>query len=55
MFIFGPIAYPFIFLFKWLAELFRVISVGCFWLYSLLLGWSMWLNDATELNFWSRD
>jgi hypothetical protein len=55
MYIFQPFAYPFVYLFKWLAELFRLISTGCFWLYSKLLGASIWLNDVTELEVWPKD
>ena len=55
MFILEPFAIPFIYLFKWLAELFLLISNGAFSLYSKLLGASMWLNDAVESNIWPRE
>jgi hypothetical protein len=55
MFVFEPFAIPFIYLFKWLAELFLLISNLAFSAYSALLGWSMWLNDKVEANIWSRD
>jgi len=55
MYILGPFVFPFVWLFKLLAELFRLISSGCFWLYEKLLGASIWLNDLTELNVWPKD
>jgi hypothetical protein len=55
MFIFAPFAFPFVYLFKWLAELFRIISTFCFSLYSKFLGLSMWLNDITELEIWPKE
>ena len=55
MFIFAPFAYPFVYLFKWLAELFRIVSNGCFWLYDKLLWLSIRLNDITELEIWKKE
>jgi len=55
MFILEPFAIPFIYLFKWLAELFLLASNGAYWLYSKLLGASMWLNDAVESNIWPKE
>lgn len=55
MFIFGPVAYPFIVLFNWIAKFFLLLSNWCYWAYDKALGASMWLNDITESNYWTRD
>jgi len=55
MFIFSQVAIPFIWILRLLGELFRYISVGSYWLYMKLLGASIWLNDITEAEVWSRD
>ena len=55
MFIFAQVAVPFIWVLRLLAELFRKISVGCYWLYMKLLGASIWLNDVTEAEVWPKD
>jgi len=55
MFIFSQVAVPFIWILRLLAELFRHISLGCFWLYEKLLGASIWLNDITEAEVWPKD
>lgn len=55
MFILEPFALPFIYLFKWLAELCLLLSNLLFASYSALLGWSMKLNDIVEASVWPRD
>jgi hypothetical protein len=55
MFILEPFALPFIYLFKWLAELCLLLSNLLFASYSALLGWSMKLNDIVEASIWPRD
>lgn len=55
MYIFGPMVFMFVYLLKWLAELFRICSVSFYWLYTRFLRMSIRLNDATELNIWPRD
>jgi hypothetical protein len=55
MYIFQPFAFPFIWLFKWLAQLFLLLSNWCYWLYDKSLGFSIWLNDITESETWPRD
>lgn len=55
MYIFAQVAVPFIWILRLLAELFRVLSNGCYWLYDKFLGASMWLNDVTEADVWPRD
>lgn len=55
MFIFSQVAIPFIWFFKILAELFRILSNGCYWLYMKLLGISIWINDITEAEVWPKD
>ena len=55
MYIFSQVAIPFIWILRLLAELFRYISVGCFWLYDKMLGASIWLNDITEAEVWPKD
>jgi hypothetical protein len=55
MFIFAPIAAPFIYLFKYIAAVFLFLSNVLFSAYSAVLGWSMKLNDLTESNIWPRE
>ena len=55
MFIFSQVAVPFIWILRLLAELFRKVSLGLFWLYEKFLGASMWLNDITEAEVWPKD
>jgi len=55
MFILEPFAIPLIYLFKWLAAAFLWLSNSTYWLYSKLLGASMWLNDVVEGSIWPRD
>jgi hypothetical protein len=49
------VAVPFIWILRLLAELFRHISLGCFWLYDKLLSASIRLNDITEAEVWPKD
>jgi len=55
MYIFASLAFPFIWLTKLLAELFRVLSNVCYWLYYQVLGFSIWLNDITESDVWPKE
>jgi hypothetical protein len=55
MFIFQPFAFPFIWLFKWLATAFLFLSNAMYTVYGWCLGFSIWLNDITESETWPRD
>ncbi len=55
MFIFSGLATPFIVLLKWIAEFFLFLSNGFYKLYDWSLGASIWLNDSTESDVWTRD
>ena len=55
MYVFGTLAIPFIYLFKWVARLFLFVSNICYSAYSALLGASMWLSDLTEANVWPKE
>ncbi len=55
MYIFAQVAVPFIWILRLLAELFRGLSNGFYWLYDKFLGASIWLNDITEADVWPKD
>lgn len=55
MFIFHPFAVPIICIFKWLAACFLFLSNVFYETYSLLLGWSIKINDSVEADIWPRE
>ena len=55
MFIFQPLLVPVICILKWLAACFLALSNLMYSTYSLLLGWSIKINDSTESDIWPRE
>jgi hypothetical protein len=55
MYIFASLATPFIYLLKWIAELFLFLSNIFGSAYSRLIGASIWLNDIVEANVWPKE